>query len=711
MTSLGQTFVSKGIQASADNLAIPEFWFAIICQGPDRSWLLLRDYCFFPTHAAMASLLRQIVAGPRAKHQETGLDLCYVTSQIIATSGPSQTYPQRAYRNPLDRLVTFLDEKHGDGWAIWEFRAEGTGYPDEAVYNRIRHYPWPDHHPPPFRLVPMIMAGMRNWLAGGELEGGKVTAGEGHEMKKLSAEEQKKINRVVVVHCKAGKGRSGSMACSYLISECGWTPEDALARFTERRMRPNFGAGVSIPSQLRWISYVDRWTKGGKKYVDREIEILEIHVWGLRHGVKVSVEGFVEEGKKIRVIHTFKRDERIVVEGDAPGGAGIMDLVSDMTGYGAESSESDEAEDPDFNEIKDGTSSKNDDINSEDTPVAVAPPARSASKKLKASKTTHLMKKLSVRKKTGSSQSLSKMGASGKSKTIAMPDPSSQTAASASSLIPPPDPESKSTTSLQNSFSFADSSEPGGQAVIFKPKTPVCLFNSDVNIAVERRNRAPASMGLTMVTAVAHVWFNTFFEGNGPEQDGRADDSGVFEIEWDKMDGIKGSSRKGTRACDRLSVVWRVVGTTGVDEEAEGHVVSGVTINEPGEDSPVPQMQAADWKGGNEEDPTADKHLGLRVQDPDSASVSKASSIKSLEIGGNGKEVGEKTRGDRDKNGDQADDESLAGVKISGPAGEEVLDELAPSTSTKKGDKKLSSDQLPGGEKADATAKNGFIIE
>lgn len=33
----------------------------------------------------MASLLRQIVAGPRAKHAETGLDLCYVTDNIIVT--------------------------------------------------------------------------------------------------------------------------------------------------------------------------------------------------------------------------------------------------------------------------------------------------------------------------------------------------------------------------------------------------------------------------------------------------------------------------------------------------------------------------------------------------------------------------------------------------------------------------------------------------
>lgn len=33
----------------------------------------------------MASLLRQIVAGPRARHPEAGLDLCYVTDNIVAT--------------------------------------------------------------------------------------------------------------------------------------------------------------------------------------------------------------------------------------------------------------------------------------------------------------------------------------------------------------------------------------------------------------------------------------------------------------------------------------------------------------------------------------------------------------------------------------------------------------------------------------------------
>ncbi|KAH6717250.1 hypothetical protein DL95DRAFT_382275 [Leptodontidium sp. 2 PMI_412] len=502
----------------------------------------------------MASLLRQLVAGPRSRHPEAGLDLCYVTDQIIATSGPSGTYPQRAYRNPLDQLVKFLDYKHGEDWAIWEFRAEGTGYPDEEVYGRVWHYPWPDHHPPPFRLVPMIMAGMRNWLNESD---GKV-----EEVGKDGKMVQRK--RVVVVHCKAGKGRSGTMACSYLISECGWTPAEALARFTERRMRPGFGQGVSIPSQLRWVGYVDRWTKSGKIYVERQIEILEVHVWGLRDGVKVQVEGFVDEGKTIKLFHVFTKKERVVIEGNTPGGGGFTDMISDMAGFQSES-------------------------------------------------------------KVNKSKSADQLGSMSTPQTTIPKDTSSSTSTSAEDT----------------------GAETGGSAVIFKPSTRVILPSSDVNIDFERRNKA--SMGWTMVTAVAHVWFNCFFEGNGPEQGGKPDESGVFDIEWDKMDGIKGSSRKGARAFDRMSVIWKAYDPTPGQQGGKEDV-----ITEPGVHSPVPQMAPADWKGGNKTEPGLGKDLGLRTESPASADVSKASSMKS--------------------SGPNDDNDSEEGVKTSGPAGEEDLD-------------------------------------
>ncbi|RDW79642.1 hypothetical protein BP6252_04280 [Coleophoma cylindrospora] len=492
----------------------------------------------------MASILRQIVAGPRSRHPEAGLDLCYVTDQIIATSGPSGTYPQRAYRNPLDQLVKFLDYKHGKDWTIWEFRAEGTGYPDSEVYNRIWHYPWPDHHPPPFRLIPMIMASMRNWLRD---ENG-----------------QERPGRVAVVHCKAGKGRSGSMACSYLISECGWKATEALARFTERRMRPGFGQGVSIPSQLRWIGYVDRWTQSEKVYVERQIEIMEVHVWGLRDGVKVQVEGFVDEGKVIKLFHVFTKAERVVVEGQAPGGGGVKDMIADMAGF------------------------KN------------------------------------------------------QGKVLSTPADAQYDGAAGSQ----PSLASSATTPNSGTSTPVDS-EAGGSAVIFKPSKRVVLPTSDINIDFERRNKA--SMGWTMVTSVAHVWFNAYFEGNGPEQNGKPDESGVFEIDWDRMDGIKGSSRKGTRAFDHLAVVWKAY-------EPEGPEPTTEVLREPAIDAPVPQMAPADWKGNNITSPSGvGKDLGLRTENPGSASVSKASSVKS-----NSKKL--------------ADNDSVEGVRSSGPQGEEDLD-------------------------------------
>lgn len=512
----------------------------------------------------MASLLRKIVAGPRTRHPEANLDLCYVTPFIIATSGPSGTYPQLAYRNPLDQLVKFLDAKHGEDWAIWEFRAEGTGYPDERVYGRVWHYPWPDHHPPPFGVVPLIMASMRNWLGGdakAKAEGAVVGKGKINEHN----------GRVVVVHCKAGKGRSGTMACSYLISECGWAPSEALARFTERRMRPGFGQGVSIPSQLRWVGYVDRWTRGGKLYVERQIEIMEVHVWGLRDGVKVQVEGFVDEGKTIKLFHVFTKKEKVVVEGAAPGAGGVTDTFSDMAGF-------------------------------------------------------------QNKAKVQPSKSMGRFDGLVESK---------------------PEPTKSKTTSPESSDDSADY-ETGGGAVIFKPSTRVILPSSDINIDFERRNKA--SMGWTMVTAVAHVWFNAYFEGNGPEQAGKPDDSGLFEIDWDKMDGIKGSSRKGTRAFDRLAVVWKAY------EPEPGRGSTSAVIHEPGVDSPVPQMAPADWKGGQTISPGLGKDLGLRTESPASADVSKASSTKSSKA-------------------NDTDDDSLAGVKSDIPSdGGEFGDSGVPSS-------------------------------
>ena len=404
---------------------------------------------------------------------------------------------------------------------------------------------------------------MRNWLHGDE------------ELEKPSANNPKR--RVAVVHCKAGKGRSGTVACSYLISEEGWSRPEALKRFTERRMRAGFGEGISIPSQLRYVRYVDEWTnKMNKQYVERPVEIVELHVWGLRDGVKVAIDGYIEDGRQINCFHTFTREEKVVIE----------KYSSEANTFG-----------------KDGDTQPPNDASSSSKP--------------------------------------------------------------------------------QGAFSFGDNGLVDVSTVIFKPSSPLILPTSDIDVDFERRNTANYT-GWTMVTSLAHVWFNAYFEGGHTGAD-----SGIFEIDWEAMDGIKGSAKKGIKALDKLKVVWRY------PKEA-GQLLAKV-ITEPAKGEPVREPKAADSKGEENTDGTAEaqakhsegvtsgrqggtaltvgasiavgaemmkKELGLRKETPESTNISRANSIRD-----NGEEA-LRTSNELEKADRQEEDE---GVRALGPDGEELI--------------------------------------
>lgn len=231
-----------------------------------------------------------------------------------------------------------------------------------------------------------------------------------------------------------------------------------MARFTSSRMRPGFGEGVSIPSQRRWVGYVERWARElNKTYIERRVEIREVHVWGLRDGVRVAVQGYIDEGKEIKTYHTFKKEEQIEM----------------------------------------GKKDEND------------------------------------------------------------------------------------------------------SAIVFKPKLPLVLATNDINIDFEKRNKA--AYGWSIVTSIAHIWFNAFFEGD--------EKSGVFDIEWDEMDGIKGTLRKGMKGFDRLQVVWSI------NEGYERPVA------EPKEGESIPQPRKAVTR------PIHERDLGLKKEDSDS-SASSVSGIR-----------------------------------------------------------------------------------
>ena len=283
----------------------------------------------------------------------------------------------------------------------------------------------------------------------------------------------------------------------------------------------------------------------------------------------------MDEGRRIKVFHAFEKDEMAVVQGDAPkgGGRGLGDAVGGML-------RNEEAEEK--NNI-DGQGEKPQDEK------------RGVSKGSAGS--------LMRRGKTAAKAiaRFSKGGSSGRESDI------SGTAT----------PVSRGPSSPSSETDSVKGDQTDGQAVIFKPNKPVILPTSDVNIALERKSLAP---GLSVTTAVAHTWFNVFFEGQGPEKlalkpEERPLDGGVFSVDWEEMDGIKGSRQRGAKAVERIDVVWKVaVEGNALDRDGLRGTASmtGEEIEEPREGIAVKEPGPADWRGEDRRkvDPDAGKRLG-----------------------------------------------------------------------------------------------------
>lgn len=198
------------------------------------------------------SLIRSIIASPKNQYYDSStnlkLDLSYITPQLIVTSAPVTNYIESWYRYPLNDLLQFLNSNYGSNWHIFNFRGESPGYDDSLVYRKVSHYPFPDHYPPTMNIIINCIDEIDNLL---QVFGDKT-------------------NVVAVLHCKAGKGRSGTLCCAYLIyqkyqkyhqshqshSNKTFTLEDILLIYTTKRMNYLIGGeGISIISQKRYLQY------------------------------------------------------------------------------------------------------------------------------------------------------------------------------------------------------------------------------------------------------------------------------------------------------------------------------------------------------------------------------------------------------------------------------------------------------------------------
>ncbi|KAF8999075.1 hypothetical protein BDQ17DRAFT_1361279 [Cyathus striatus] len=145
----------------------------------------------------MADYIRRIVSGNKARFKDSKLnlelDLVYVTDQIIIMGYPAVGM-EGFYRNRREDAKRFLEHRHGKNYWVFNFcPIKENSYEASVFDGRVSRYPFPDHHAPPLAIMPLLAREMRAWLSGSP-------------------------ERVAVLHCKAGKGRSGTMACTYLLS-------------------------------------------------------------------------------------------------------------------------------------------------------------------------------------------------------------------------------------------------------------------------------------------------------------------------------------------------------------------------------------------------------------------------------------------------------------------------------------------------------------
>jgi phosphatidylinositol-3,4,5-trisphosphate 3-phosphatase and dual-specificity protein phosphatase PTEN len=176
----------------------------------------------------MIDYLRTKVSGKKIRYQENGynLDLSYITPRIIAMSLPGEGF-RKVYRNSIDSVSDFLKERHQGRFRV--LNLSGLKYNYEKFDNKVYEFFWEDHYPPPLDLIFQACQNIHYWLS-------------------------LKPDNIIAVNCKAGKGRTGTLICCYMIY-CGRleSPQQALKYYKSKRFFK--GGGVTQPSQIRYIEY------------------------------------------------------------------------------------------------------------------------------------------------------------------------------------------------------------------------------------------------------------------------------------------------------------------------------------------------------------------------------------------------------------------------------------------------------------------------